>query len=153
MNRLLVLCAALLAASNAYAKPPKKPVEPLPTAPPPAPSEAFETSDVKMGDALDQACLASPLTVETYDARDDLLIVPLTDGGHAFIHFESGCSFNTMMFADEVTPKSADGTCVKKGDAIFFSDGYGGGAACTIAQINRWHPERDALPDTEEMTN
>lgn len=146
MNRYLTLSVALLAATAVHAKPPKKPAE---VAPPPA--ATFEKTDMKMGESLDEACLASPVVSETYDSNDNMLIVSLANGGHAFLHFEGGCNINTMMFAAEVTPKSANGACVAKGDALFFSDGYGGGTTCKISQMNSWHPERDALPDTEEM--
>lgn len=142
MKRILIVCAALAAATPILAKEKKPKAEP---APPPA--IAYENDDMKMGAALEQVCVATPMTVETYDGKDNLAIVEAADGSHAFLHLRGECNFNALMFAQSIAPKSGD--CLGAGDAIVVTDSFGGSRECTVAQVNAWHPERDNLPDEQ----
>lgn len=143
MKRLLIVCAALAAATPLLAKDKKPKAEP-----PAPPAIAYENDDMKMGDVLDQVCVASPMSVETYDGKDNLAIVEATDGSHAFLHLRGDCNFNSLMFAQSIAPKS--GSCLSAGDSIVVTGSFGAPRECSIAQINAWHPERDNLPDTQE---
>ena len=144
MKWSLIACAALVAATPALAKRKEKPAE---EPPPPAPTEIYENSDIRMGETMTEACVGAMLTGETYDGRDGVYIIATEGGGYAFLHFKAGCTFNAMMFAEKATPRAADGRCLKPGDAIAFSDSFGGVAVCEISQVNSWHPEREALPE------
>lgn len=146
MKWQLIACAALIVVAPAYAKRGKeKPVEEPPA--PPAPTEVYENSDMRMGEQASEACLGETVTGETYDGRDGVYIVQTEEGAHAFLHFAEGCPFNAMMFAASATPRAAGGACLKPGDSIEFSDGYGGVTTCKVTQINVWRADLEALPD------
>lgn len=142
MIRILTIFVALVAASAAYAKTSKKDKEP----PPMPPAENYESSDVRMGDALDSVCLPSPTTTDTYDGRDNLLIVKTKDDTYAFLHLSGDCAFNMLMFAQSYTASTPDG-CVKTGDSLIVADSFGDKRECKITQINAWDPDATNLQD------
>lgn len=134
MKKVLLAAAALLAASSVDAREPKKKQEEAPRTPP---AVEYENDDVHMSDALDEACIAVPAGQETYDSRDNVLIVKIESGGRAFFHFKSGCDANAMIFADTI--RAEDGSqCVKPGGALLFTSSYGDSKRCDVARINRW---------------
>ncbi|MBI1366117.1 MAG: hypothetical protein GC153_09210 [Alphaproteobacteria bacterium] len=141
MKRILVAAAALAAATSAIAK--EKPKEA-----PPAP--AYENGDDRMGGAMTEACAASPMTTDTYDGLDNMLIIDTSNGGHAFLHL-SGCDFNTLLFADSMTPPESG--CIKAGDAITVIGSDGGKRECKVTAINEWHPENNEIPDDQDGNN
>lgn len=135
MKTSILVVAALLAASSVYAREPQKKKEP--PKPPPAPVVEYENDDSNMSDALGEACIAVPAEQETYDLRDNVLIMKVDGGGRAFFHFKSGCDTNSMMFADTI--KADDGTqCVKPGAMLVFTTSYGDTKKCEVERINRW---------------
>lgn len=134
MRKVLLAAATVLAASSVDAREPKKKKE---EAPPPAPVVEYENDDVHMSDALDEACIAVPAGQETYDSRDNVLIVKIESDGRAFFHFKSGCDANAMIFADTI--KAEDGSqCVKPGGALVFTSSFGDSKRCEVVRINRW---------------
>lgn len=137
MKRTLLAVAAIVATTSVYAREPKKkPAE----APPPAPVFEYENEDANMGDALGEACIASPAEQETYDSRDNVLITRLADGGRAFFHFKSGCDTNTMIFADKIEGEGGD-NCVSVGEALVFTSSYGDAKKCVVDRINAWRDD------------
>ena len=143
MKRILLISAALLAATSGFARAEKKKAEPKP---PPEPVIEYENDDVHMSDPLAEACVAAPAEQETYDSRDNVLVTRIEGGGRAFFHFKSGCDANTMMFADSI--KSADGSqCVKPGGALVFTSSYGDVKTCEVAKINRWLDDELISPE------
>ena len=142
MNRVMIALAALAAATGMSAK--EKPKSPAP------PPKTYENDDIKMGPAIDEACAASPMAVDTYDGLDNMLIVETTNGGHAFLHL-SGCDFNTLLFAEQISPPA--GGCFKKGDSITVTDSGGGARQCAVTGINEWHPEKSEIPDDQDSNN
>ena len=142
MKRLMIACLAL-AATSALAKP--KPTKVEPVLPPP-PAEAFEDSDVRMGEEIAKVCVNNPTNGETYDGRDNVYVVEAKDASHAFLRFAGGCEFNALMFAQTIAPSTTDG-CLAKGDALIVSDAFGGTKRCEISKINAWHAEKQNLPD------
>lgn len=145
MKRTLVLVAALLAASSAYAREPKQKKE---EAPPPAPAVEYEMEDEQMGEALGEACVASPAEQETYDSRDNVLITKLGEGGRAFFHFRGGCDANTMIFAETIKGENG-AACVKPGEALVFTSSYGDSKRCVVDRINRWLDDELISPEWE----
>lgn len=141
MERTILVAAALLAATSADAREPKKKAEP-----PPAPAVEFEMEDAQFGDALSEACLASPAEPETYDSRDNVLIVKTADGARAFLHFKGGCDTNTMIFADKIVSESGD-ACVGVGEALVFTSSYGDAKKCVVERINRWLDQESISPE------
>ena len=135
MRRLLLLAGGLAAAGAlAEAREPKKPKAPAA----PVLDERPLTDDLRIGEAMDEVCIADPPRHETIDGRDNLLVIATADGGEAVLQL-SGCAFNTLMFASSFATK--DGGCPGVGDALLVS-AFGPPASCTIRQINRWRPER-----------
>ncbi|MEZ5892879.1 MAG: hypothetical protein R3C58_07005 [Parvularculaceae bacterium] len=130
MKIRLIAAAMLVAVAPAFAKDKKAKDE----APPPPPT-TYEMEDAQMGEALDRICLAAPLSAETYDSKDNMLVVATNDGGHAFIHFVEGCDLNTMMFASEAS--GGENGCYKPGDAMTLTASFGA-KSCKIKTINKW---------------
>lgn len=147
MKTSVLVAAALLAASSAYAREPQKKKEP--PKPPPAPVVEYENDDSNMSDALGEACVAIPAEQETYDSRDNVLILKIEGGGRAFFHFKGGCDANSMMFADAI--KAEDGTqCVKPGAALVFTSSYGDVRKCEVERINRWLDDELISPEDSQ---
>jgi hypothetical protein len=143
MNRALIVCAALAAATAVHARAPKKPAAPA------EPAENYEISDVRLGEEMSSACLPTPLNYEPYDGRNNLLIVETTDQSHAFLQLTGDCKFNTLMFASSIAAKTADG-CVKAGDSIIVADSFGGAHECRISKISRWNPDATYLEEYDQ---
>lgn len=144
MKRTLLVVAAVLAATSVYAREPKKKKE----ISPPAPVIEYEVDDAQMGEALTEACLASPTEQETYDSRDNVLITKTADGGRAFFHLKGGCDTNTMIFADKIAAEGAD-SCVSPGEALVFTSSYGDTKKCVVDRINRWLDNEEMRPEGE----
>ncbi len=134
MMKSVLVVAAVLASSSVYAREPQKKKEPPK---PPPPVIEYENDDSNMSDALGEVCVAVPAEQQTYDSRDNVLIVNVEGGGRAFFHFKSGCDTNSMLFADAI--KAEDGTqCVKTGASLVFQSSYGDPKKCEVERINRW---------------
>jgi hypothetical protein len=145
MYRTLLVAAMLLAATAADAREPKKNKA---EAPPPAPAVEYEMDDEQFGDAMSEACIASPAEQETYDSRDNVLITKTADGGRAFFHFKGGCDTNTMIFADKIAAEGAD-ACVGVGEAVVFTSSFGDSKKCVVSKINKWLDEEQIRPEDE----
>lgn len=143
MKWTLLVIAAALAATAAYAREPKKKKE---EAPPPAPVVEYEMDDAQFGEALEEACLASPAEQETYDSRDNVLITRTADGGRAIFHLKGGCDANTMIFADKIAP-AGDDACVSVGEALVFTSSFGDSKSCVVGRINRWLDDELISPE------
>lgn len=133
MKTIIMMAAAFAAAGPAYGMKPKPAKEP---APPPA--VTYEMDDTSMGEALDRVCLAEPLSSETYDSEDNMLIVALADGGKAFLHLAGDCDITTLMFA--VSAKGGENNCMAPGDDITFVANSGSAKTCKITAIHNWTP-------------
>jgi hypothetical protein len=131
MKRILLLAAALAAVGPSYAKKPKPPETP------PAPVTSYEMDDAAMGDALDQVCIAEPLAAETYDSKNNMVIIAAADGGKAFLHLKGDCDTMTLLFATSAT--GGNNGCYKSGDDITFVS-ESGAKTCEIASVNAWTP-------------
>ena len=142
MKRLLLALAALGLATAVEAREPKKKPEPAPL---PAPAVEYELEDAQMGEALGEACLATPADVETYDSRDNVMIAKIIDG-RAFFHFNGGCDTNTMIFADKIAAEGGD-ACVSPGEALVFTSSYGDAKKCVVNRINRWLDQESISPE------
>ncbi len=144
MRLSLLIVAAVLAATSVFAREPKKKAEPV--TPPPA--EAFELGDPRMSDPLEEACLASPPEIETYDSRDNLMIARTAGGERVFFHFSGGCTTNTMIFADTIASDNGD-LCVSVGEALVFASSYGEAKKCVVETINRWLDDEEIRPEDD----
>ena len=141
MKLAYLLCAALVAASPALARDKKK----KETAPPPAPVVEYELDDPHMAEPLAEACISVPADLETYDSRDNVMIVK-TEAGRAFFHLKGACSTNVMIFADTIAAAKG-GQCVKPGDGVVFTSSYGDKTACEVKAINRWLDDEPIADD------
>ena len=138
-----IACAALVAAFSPSFANDKKKKEPEP--PPPAPVVGYETDDPHMGEPLVEACLKTPVELETYDSRDNVAIVG-TSEGRAFLHLKGACTPNVMIFAQTVATEDG-GQCVKPGNKLVFSSSYGDKVACEVTGINRWLDDEPIVDD------
>lgn len=143
MKLIYFVCAALAAASAAYARAPKK------SAPPAEPSETVKVNDVRLGEKLDSVCVPKPMSYEPYDGRDNLLIIEAKDHSSALLQLSGGCNFNMLMFAESIAPKTSDG-CMTVGDDIVVADSFGAAHECKVAHINQWSPDKTYLKDYDE---
>jgi hypothetical protein len=103
MKKLLLLAAALAAATSVHAREPKK----KPEAPSPIPTPTYELEDPQMGETVSEACLASAPEIEIYDSREDVAIARGADGGSFFFQFKGRCNSNHMMFAKKLKLRGA----------------------------------------------
>ncbi|WP_133162389.1 hypothetical protein [Hyphococcus luteus] len=101
-------------------------------------------SNQRMGEALDRICIAAPLAAETYDSKDNMVIVATDDGGQAFLHLSGECNSMALMFAD--TASGGENGCFEAGDEITFSSGGGTGKTCEITAIHNWLEEAEEDP-------
>jgi hypothetical protein len=144
MKKTLLVVATLLAATSVSAREPNK----KKTEPPPPPAVEFEMDDAQFGDALGEACVAAPAEQETYDSRDNVLIVKTADGARVFLHFKGGCDTNTMIFAEKIAGEGDD-ACLSVGDALVFTSSYGDSKKCVVSRINKWLDEELIRPEDE----
>lgn len=142
MKLVCIVCAALVAASPAYARDKKK-KEPAP--PPPAPVVEYEADDPHMAESLAEACLSAPADLETYDSRDNVMIAKISEG-RAFFHLKGACTPNVMIFATTITAENG-GQCVSPGDKLVFTSSYGDKVACEVTRINRWLDDEPIVDD------
>lgn len=143
MKRVLIFCAALAAATAVHARAPKKPAAPA------EPVEKYEVNDVRLGAEMTSVCLPTPMNYETYDGRNNLLVVDTAEQMHAFLQLAGDCNFNTLMFADSISAKTPDG-CVKAGDSIIVADSFGGRRECRITRIFEWNPDATYLKEYDQ---
>ncbi len=136
MKKTILVAASFIAASSVYALT-SVTAEAQPSA------ENYEMSNKQMGEPLDRVCLADPLVSETYDSKDNMVIVATTEGGQAFLHLSGECTVMTLMFASTVS--GGEDGCVGVGDDITFSGNAGSGKICKIVAIHNWFekPEED----------
>lgn len=143
MKRVLVLCAALAAATAVHARAPKKPAAPA------EPAENYEVNDVRLGAEMPSVCLPTPMNFEPYDGRNNLLIVETAEQTHAFLQLAGECNFNTLMFADSISAKTPD-NCLRAGDSIVVADSFGGKRECRVTKISEWNPDATYLKEYDQ---
>lgn len=111
--------------------------------------EPADAPDPRLGEEVDQICFARNISgFRTIDGEDDAVLLERGVNDWYRASLAGACNWNQLRFAQSVAIDGRPGGgCVRRGDALVFSDSAFGdfsfpsATRCIIVEIRRWDPK------------
>lgn len=117
--------------------------------------EPAAEADPRLGEEVDRICFSRDISnFQTIDDEDDAVLLERGVNDWYRTSLAGACNHNQLRFAQSVAiDQRPRGGCIRRGDALVFSDSAFGdfsfpnATRCIIVEIRRWNPKATAGKD------
>ncbi len=115
-------------------------------------------ADPRLGADVDKICFSRDIDgFRTIDGEDDVVLLERSVNDWYKVTLTGACTHNRLRFAQSIAIDDRPrGGCVRRGDALVFSDSAFGdfsfpnATRCIIVEIQRWDPKASAPDDDSD---